>query len=413
MRVLYVTYDGMTSLLGQSQVWPYLEGLTAAGHRFEVLSFEQQGRLGRIGDKVARDLEGLGIAWHRRPFRTRPPLIAKAIDLREMVRETTRLAASGRFDAIHARSSVAAHAARAAKRRHGLPFIFDIRGFWADERRDGGRWPDTNPLHRHLYRQWKAREDRCVAEAHEIVVVTEAARREIERSASWQGQPVTVIPGAIDHAAFPLRTPETRAAARARLGIGEAATVLVYLGTLSALYLPGEMLRFYARLRHARPGARFLFVGWHDHAELVATARARGLDIPAEEIVVQPAEHGEVPFWLAAADIAIALRKPSYSSLAISPVKLGEYFACGLPVIANEGIGDVAEIVPRLGAGAVLGAMSDDEIDGVLARLDDILAIDPATLRERSWQVYGMPVALERYAGVYQRLAATRAAAPA
>ena len=411
MHVLYLTYDGLTSLLGQSQIWPYLRGLTEAGHRFDVISFEQRDRQQRIGETVMQHMAESGIAWHPCRFRTHPPLLAKLMDLSELNAKAGRIAATGRLDAVHARSYVAAQAALRVKRRHGVPFIFDMRGFWADERRDGGRWRPTNPLHRRLYRTWKAKERAFVASADHIVVLTEAAKAVIEGWNTWRGQPVTVIPCCVDHAAFPMRTQAGRAAARARLGIGDGATVLVYLGSVGTVYLLADMLRFYNRLRQRRGEARFLFVGWHDHAAIMAAARTAALDIPDSEIIVQPAEHGEVPAWLGAADLGIALRTNSFSSLGASPTKLAEYFACGLPVVANDGGGgDVRAIVEQLGAGAVLADTSNAEMDRVAARLDAILGIDPAALREHSRAMHDLGVALARYRAVYDSVAAARAA---
>ena len=40
--VLYISYDGMTDPLGQSQVLPYLKGLSNRGHRITILSCEKQ-----------------------------------------------------------------------------------------------------------------------------------------------------------------------------------------------------------------------------------------------------------------------------------------------------------------------------------------------------------------------------------
>jgi glycosyltransferase involved in cell wall biosynthesis len=407
VRVQYITYDGLTSLIGQSQVWPYLKGLSAAGHQFDVISFEHRERLERIGDAVARDVAASAINWHPCTFRSRPPILAKLLDQREMIGTAGRLAASGRVDAVHARSYVAADAALKLKRRFGLPFIFDMRGFWVDERRDGGRWRQSNPLYRQIYRRWKIRERALTAESDHIVVLTKAAKSVVEGWDDYRGQPVTVIPCCIDHSAFGLRAPGPRKAARETLDIGDAATVLVYLGSVGTNYLLGDMLRFFSRLRRARPGAKFLFIGWLAREEVLAAANALGIEIDAEDIIIQPSEHGEVPFWLATADIAIGLRQPSFSSLGASPTKLAEYLACGLPVVVNDGVGDVGAIVEQLGAGAVLSTMSDDEMDGVVSRLDDILAIDPADLRERSRKIHDMPVALEKYQQVYDSIAAS------
>jgi glycosyltransferase involved in cell wall biosynthesis len=405
VRILYMTYDGLTSLIGQSQVWPYLKGLTEAGHEFDVISFEHEDRRKQIGNAVSRDVEASAITWHPCNFRTRPPVLAKLLDQREMIATAGRIAASGRVDAIHARSYVAADVALKLKRRFGLPFIFDMRGFWVDQRLEGGRWPQSNPLYRALYRRWKVKEADFTSNAGHIIVLSEAARQAVQSWDSYRGQPVTVIPCCIDHQAFPVRTAGTRSAARARLGIEAGATVLVYLGSVGTVYLLPEMLRFYDKVRRARPGAKFLFIGAHSAEHLIAEARAARVEIDTDDLRLQFSEHDEVSFWLAAADLALCLITPKPSSRGVSPTKLAEYLACGLPVVVNDGVGDVREIIEQIGAGAVLSSMSDDDMDGVIARLDDILAIDPGALRERSCKVHDMPVALAKYRQVYDSIA--------
>jgi glycosyltransferase involved in cell wall biosynthesis len=412
VRILYLTYDGLTSLIGQSQVWPYLEGLAAEGHRFEVVSFEQRARLTRIGARVAGEVAGAGIGWHPRPFRSHPPLLAKLMDQRDMRATARRLAGKGDIDVAHARSYVAADAALALKRSHGVPFIFDMRGFWVDERRESGRWRGSSPLWRRVYRQWKAKEAAFLREACHIVVLAEAARRVVESWPDYRGQPVTVIPCCIDHEAFTPATPAARAEARVRLGVGEGQTVLGYLGSIGTVYLLEDMLRFYARMRRERP-SRFLLVGWHTKAEIMAAAWAAGLEIPHEEVVVQPAEHAEVPFWLGAADLAIAFRQPSFSSLGASPTKLGEYLALGLPVVVNDGVGDVRAIVEGLEAGIVLPALGAAEIGAAAAGIDRLLRIDRAALSARSRRLHDLPVALARYREVYAGIAARQPGAVA
>ena len=42
--VLYLSYDGMTDPLGQSQVLPYLIGLKKKGHAISLVSFEKPDR---------------------------------------------------------------------------------------------------------------------------------------------------------------------------------------------------------------------------------------------------------------------------------------------------------------------------------------------------------------------------------
>ena len=45
-KILYISYDGMTDQLGQSQVIPYLIGLSGKGHQIHILSAEKDENLG-------------------------------------------------------------------------------------------------------------------------------------------------------------------------------------------------------------------------------------------------------------------------------------------------------------------------------------------------------------------------------
>ena len=40
--VLYLSYDGMTDPLGQSQVLPYLKGISKAGYTVHLVSYEKK-----------------------------------------------------------------------------------------------------------------------------------------------------------------------------------------------------------------------------------------------------------------------------------------------------------------------------------------------------------------------------------
>jgi hypothetical protein len=51
-NILYVTYDGLTDPLGQSQVIPYLAGLSKYGHRIHIVSAEKKNGLLREEKKL-------------------------------------------------------------------------------------------------------------------------------------------------------------------------------------------------------------------------------------------------------------------------------------------------------------------------------------------------------------------------
>ena len=54
-NVLYISYDGMTDPLGQSQVLPYISGLNKYGINFHLISFEKPARFKKI-EQTLKDL---------------------------------------------------------------------------------------------------------------------------------------------------------------------------------------------------------------------------------------------------------------------------------------------------------------------------------------------------------------------
>ena len=392
LRILYLSYDGL-SFLGQSQVWSYIRALTEAGNRLDVVSFKQDEPYAQAGETVTRETAAHGVAWHPRKFRSRPPVLAKTLDHRDMYSTAHRLAPSNGIEAIHARCYVAGDIALPLNRKLGVPFIFDMRGFRVDEGIDGGRPTQSNPSYRALYRRWKAKEQAGVARADQVIVLSEAARNEITGWPDFRGQPVSVIPCNVDHRIFDIATPHDRSEARFRPVTPAEAFVLAYLGSIGTVYLPREMLDTFSRVKRTKPGARFLLVGWHDKAAVLA--RAEGLGISSNDIVIQSAEHGEVPYWLGAAEIAIALRRPSVSSIVASPTKLAEYFACGWPVIVNDRVGNVAQIMRSRDAGIVFSEMTPDEMGRAVLEVDRWLAADGARFRARSKENHDLSAAID------------------
>lgn len=379
-RVLYLSYDGMTDPLGGSQVLPYLEGLALLGHRIHLVSFEKPERSEAERQAVARQCAAAGIAWHPLPYHRRPPILSTLLDLAAMHRLAERLHEEVTFDLVHCRSYIPALAGLRLKRRRGLPFLFDMRGFWADERVEGGLWNLNNPVYRTIFRWFKAREGDFLREADHVVSLTEAGRDTLlGRYDPPPPERITVIPCCADLAAFPPVTPERRRDARARLNISAEARVAVYLGSIGTWYLLDEMLAFFRMQLRRDRRAIFLIVSPNDPEPIRQAARAHG--IGDEALMVVAARRAEVPLLVAAGDYGLFFIKPCFSKLASSPVKLGEFFAMGLPVVTNAGVGDVERIVVESSAGVLVGGM---DAPSYVQALDELEQLTPDRNRWRA-----------------------------
>ena len=140
VQVLYISYDGLTDPLGQSQVLPYLIGLSKRGFEFTVLSFEKKGKLEREGAIIRKLTTEAKIRWVPLSFTTRPPILSKIYDRHRMWRTALLLHRQHQFQLTHCRSYVSAEVGLRMKKQFGTKMLFDMRGFWADEKIDNGQW---------------------------------------------------------------------------------------------------------------------------------------------------------------------------------------------------------------------------------------------------------------------------------
>jgi glycosyltransferase involved in cell wall biosynthesis len=404
MRTLYLTYDGLTTHIAQSQVVPYLRAIAGCGNPLDVVSFEQADRTAADFGRIESHFAGLPIHWVKRRFRSNPPLVSKYIDQLDMSLTARRVMARDEISAVHSRSYIAGYAGMRAALRTRKPHIFDMRGFWVDQRLEGGRWPQSNILYRRLYKTWKRREADMVRTADTVVVLTEAAKREIETWQAYRGARISVIPCAVDFNTFKLRTGETRTQARQMLGISNDEKILCYLGSLGTVYKLPEMLRYFAQFRDKYRQARLLLLGKHDKSDIARVAAGANVRLADEDLIVASVSNAEVAALLPAADLAICFITPTYSSLGVSPTKLGEYLAAGLPVITNTGIGDVNAIVAETDSGHVLQSFDEPAIANSVKDLDRVLLIRPEQIRERARAWHDLPLAEERYAAIYRQI---------
>src|SRR5690606_32571410 len=64
-----------------------------------------------------------------------------------------------------------------------------------------------------------------------------------------------------------------------------------------------------------------------------------------KEFFVAKVSYEQIPSYLSASDFAFATYKNLSSSKYLSPIKIGEYWATGLPVLLTQGVGDDSLII--------------------------------------------------------------------
>ena len=393
--ILYISYDGMLEPLGQSQVLAYLKRL-AAGRRIHLISFEKADDWANTTERarIAQDIAGAGIVWHPLRYHKRPSALATLWDIACGITVGLKLVVRHRLGIVHARSYVSSVIALALKRLTGVKYLFDMRGFWADERVDGGLWPRTG----RMFRVAKRFERRFLLAADHVVSLTQAAVYEMQRFDYLHGHmpQVTVIPTCADLTRF---TPMPRER-------DSAGFVLGYVGSAGTWYLFDEVAACFAQMLRLQPDARFLIVNRGEHAYILERLAAAG--VPDAAVELTTAAHAEVPRQMARMDAGVFFIKPVFSKQASAPTKLAEFLGCGIPCLGNAGVGDMAEVLEGEQVGVALKSFDEASLTEGLKKLLQ-LAHDPAT-RARcvasAERHFSLDEGVARYAAVYQKMTA-------
>jgi glycosyltransferase involved in cell wall biosynthesis len=407
MDSLYISHTGMTEALGQSQVLPYLRGLSRRGYQIEILSFEPVGTTREAIDGLARELGDQGIAWQPHARSRSHHLAVKVWESSFAVMRGLATALRKRPKIVHARSYLpAAVADMITTVTPRSKMLFDCRGMLGEEYVEAGHWTRD----RLEFRLLKAFERRAMRKTEGMVVLTEALRSWLlETKSVGPNTTLEVIPCCVDVNRFH-PDPDARARVRSELGLGDRLTIL-YSGSVGAAwYLEDEMARLAGTIKRLRPDAAFLLLTPKKPDRFVASLGAQGF-APAD-LMVRPVAPAGMAAMLTAGDIALSLIQPCFSKMGSSPTKVAEYLASGIPTIVNAGVGDQALLASESRACVVLRSLDDAELE---RGAREAIAIASLPYPERAREAFRVANArfstaecgVPRYARLYDALRAS------
>lgn len=402
-KILYITYDGLTDPLGQSQVLPYLINLSKGGYAFTILSFEKKERYGREKENVIKMIGDAPIQWVALFFTKNPPIISKIYDRWKLKRKAHELYRMSKFNMVHCRSYVASEAGLDLKKRYNIKFLFDMRGLWADEKVDSGQWNQNIFLYRLVYKHYKKKEKDFLMNADGIISLTEAAKKEILSKKGFVNLSIRVIPCCADLELFDYNKVDNADINKLKedLGLSNEAKIITYLGSIGGWYLTNEMFIFYKQLLEKYPEFVLLFLT-KDNPEFV-NKQAMKNEISENKIIVKYVEREKLPLFLALSNISIFFIRPTYSKIASSPTKHAELMGMGIPVICNS-IGDTGNIILHTKTGILVKEFNPEHYKYVITYLPDLLRIPKEQIRSAAHNYFDLDSGSKEYLQVYNNI---------
>ncbi|GMR22680.1 MAG: glycosyltransferase family 4 protein [Acidobacteriota bacterium] len=413
LKALLITYDGLLEPMGSSQVLPYVEALADDGVRTRVLSFEKASDL---DDAMRRhelmdQLDAKGIEWTPLRYHKRPRVAGTLLDVFVGALTAIRMARARRVQIVHARSYVPGLIGCSLKFLFGARFVFDMRGFWPEERVEMELFRPQGLL----YRLAKRCERFLLGISDHIVVLTESAKgilRDREANARMVGRravrekPITVIPCCTDLERFQPRPADRELTSE--LGLQDK-LVIGNIGAVNKRYMLPEMFRFAFHVNSHRPDTRFVYLTRQDESLVRTLAQEAGLR--DEDLLVASVEPSDIPRWLSMFRLGVFFLRPSYAAKASSYTKLAEFLACGVPVVTNTGVGDVDQILGANRCGVLVPGLTETDLKAAarqaLALLDgdDVPADSRESCRATAEKYFALEDGARRFLSIYRSLA--------
>ena len=250
---------------------------------------------------------------------------------RELTEDLKRRFENDPPDFIYERASLYATAGISVARAFGVPLVLEVNAPLAAEQTT---YRATG------FGELAAQGERWTLNNADAVLAVSAALREHVLSVGTAPGKVHVLPNGVDVALFHPGKADRAVRRKLRLDGG---AVLGFVGGLRPWHGVEVLPELLARLSKRHPRLRLVIAGDGQlRRKLESEFHRHGLD--QRVTFTGLLQHGEIPAVIRQFDIALAPYPLHDHDFYFSPLKLFEYLACGVPVVAPR-LGQIAEVV--------------------------------------------------------------------
>ena len=399
---LFITYDGLMDPLGKSQIIPYLKSISNSQRKINVISFE---KISNIEEKkittIKLDLLKNNIFWKYNKFSNNYGKIGKIYDLLKMFFFSLLLIKKYNIKIVHCRSHIPALTGFFLKKITQIKLIFDFRGLWIEERFDYKIWDKKKILDLLYFKIFKYFEINILNNSDYIVCLTNSVKPYLNKIVKNK-VPIEVIPCCADYDFFKKKK-YYKNKAKKILNLKKNVNILGYAGSINQIYLIKKMLLFFLYLQKRNKNLIFIFVT-HQTDELKKIVDKNFSKKIYDKIKIYKADRKKIPMFLSCFDLMISFIKNTFSRKAMSPTKMSEAFAMGIPFFCNKGIGDVDFILNKYKTGTVIDLKKDICTKKNFNLFLKCKNMNSSFIIKKTKPFYDITFACERYNYIYKSL---------
>jgi|APSaa5957512535_1039671.scaffolds.fasta_scaffold40015_2 glycosyltransferase involved in cell wall biosynthesis len=397
-KILFIMYDGLTDPLGQSQVLAYIKHLSV-NYSFDIVGFEKPLIYEKQKEIINDAIHNLDISWFPVVYHKKPAILSTIYDFYRGWLVVRRQGDKHNYDLIHCRSSAIGGIALAAKKRYGAKLLFDMRGWWADEKKESGAW--NSIIFHPIYFYFKKLEKKLFKKSDFAISLTKSGYKEILDKKLKNSSSLAIIPTCVNFNIFKKYDSRIRNNIRSKLGIKEVEFVILYSGSLGGNYKIDIIVNLHKAAKRANIKSRILLVTHANKADIFLAMKAK--NIPSDDLVIVSSNYEDVHLYLMAGDIGVIDYKRSFSTIGRSPTKMGEYWACGLPVVSKGNTADVDSLIDKYeNSGFIVKTETNEEYDGIINRIL-MDKVNKELLRGYSIDYFDLKSGVDAYNDIYEK----------
>lgn len=263
-------------------------------------------------------------------------------------------------DVVYERNGLFRNGVAMACRRLGIPYVLFVE---ADEimEHDYMGQPLTGLLRRSAQRQFRFN----LKTADRIICVSNQLKFHLNVQWGVPLQKMEVLPNGVDVTQF---QPDIDVDGQIRVALGiKDNPLIIFVGNFYEWHDVGTLLDSFPGVLNVHPDACLVLVG---DGVMRKSMEQRSLDLGVSHAVCFTGllPHGDVPYYMAAANIAVVPYPKMDQGNWLSPLKLFEYMASGSAIVASA-IGQVKDVIQSDKNGLLISAGNVSEMTDAIIRL--------------------------------------------
>jgi hypothetical protein len=341
-NILVLTYWSFSDALIQTYTLPYLRiirDILPEGSNIFLVTLEKENASAQP-KSIEKGIQQLS-------FSLIPFGMQAALSWRKNISFLKSFIRSQQIDTIHAWCTPAGAIGYLLSKKTKVPLIIDSYEPHAESMVENGTWKKSGIAYKFLFRL----EKKQTHHARFLIGTVPGMKEYAKLKYDYSGNNFFSKPACIDLNQFNLSHRKNPALLE-RLNLN-GKIICVYAGKFGGIYFTNELFLFFERAsRIWGDQFRVLLLTATSREEIDHMCKQAALD---PQIVISAfVPHNEIQDYLGLADFAFSAIKPVPSKKYCTPIKNGEFWAMGLPVIIPENISEDSDIIASSATGIVL-----------------------------------------------------------